>query len=104
MIHRDFCGFYFTDINECSTLNGGCNQICTNKPGTFQCSCKRGYRLGSDGKTCRNINECVEQKPCDNTNGICKDILGSYQCSCKAGYRLLPDKKSCSGKSVCYIS
>ena len=84
-------------------MNGGCDQICTNKHGTFKCSCKRGYRLGSNGKTCRNINECFGQSPCDKTNGFCKDTLGSYQCSCKTGYRLLPDKKSCLGKSVYHI-
>ena len=87
----------FSDVNECSTLNGGCSQICNNNNGSYTCSCQRGYRMKSDGKTCQDINECIEKKPCDQKYGICKDILGSYQCSCKAGYKLLPDKKSCIG-------
>ena len=62
-----------------------------------QCSCKRGFRLSADGRTCQNINECLEQKPCDKTNGICKDIRGSYECSFKSGHQLFSDKKACKG-------
>ena len=88
---------YFLDINECSTLNGGCDQICNNNLGNYTCSCRRGFRMKSDGKTCQDINECLEQKPCDNKNGICRNVFGSYRCSCKQGYKLLPDAKSCIG-------
>ena len=84
-------------MNECSTLNGGCNQICRNIIGSYQCDCKYGYRLSANRKTCTDINECVEKKPCDNYNGICQNILGSYRCSCKVGYKMLPDKKTCIG-------
>jgi len=44
--------FCENDINECLTNNGGCdvNAICTNIPGSFNCSCKLGY-LG-DGMNC----------------------------------------------------
>ena len=88
-----FFAFNCQDINKCSRLN--CNQICINKPRSFQCSWLPGYQLGSDNRTCLDINECVEQKPCDSRNGLCKNTLGSYQCSCKAGYKLLPNKKTC---------
>ena len=44
-----------TDINECATANGGCDQICINKPGSFECQCKPGYALGLDGKTCTGM-------------------------------------------------
>ena len=32
-----------TDINECTSQNGGCQQICTNTNGSFQCSCYSGF-------------------------------------------------------------
>ena len=32
-----------TDINECTSQNGGCEQICTNSNGSFQCSCYSGF-------------------------------------------------------------
>ena len=44
--------FCTSDINECSTGNGGCNQVCINVIGSFQCSCNAGYELDSDQRTC----------------------------------------------------
>lgn len=41
------------DVNECGQQNGGCNQICFNKPGSFHCACYSGYALSPDGRTCR---------------------------------------------------
>lgn len=41
------------DVNECSQQNGGCNQICYNKPGSFHCACYSGYSLSTDGRTCQ---------------------------------------------------
>ena len=43
---------YLSDVNECSTNNGGCNQVCTNNIGSFVCSCNAGYELDSDERTC----------------------------------------------------
>lgn len=31
------------DTNECLNDNGGCQQVCTNTNGSFQCSCNLGY-------------------------------------------------------------
>ena len=42
----------FSDVNECDVGNGGCSQTCVNKPGIFECSCKSGYNLQPDQKTC----------------------------------------------------
>ena len=33
----------FKDMDECATGSGGCDQICTNTPGSYQCSCNLGY-------------------------------------------------------------
>ena len=40
------------DINECETINGGCEQICTNAIGSFACSCGIGYLLDGNGFNC----------------------------------------------------
>ena len=40
------------DINECETINGGCEQICTNAIGSFVCSCGTGYLLDGNGFNC----------------------------------------------------
>jgi len=41
-----------SDVDECSTDNGGCssNAECTNTNGSFSCSCRTGYH--GDGFTC----------------------------------------------------
>ena len=41
------------DTNECSYLNGGCEHICTNNNGSFECSCRRGYELMADTLLCK---------------------------------------------------
>ncbi|CAH1795050.1 unnamed protein product, partial [Owenia fusiformis] len=33
------------DINECQVQNGGCDQVCKNLIGSFECSCQEGYEL-----------------------------------------------------------
>lgn len=45
--------FYFVqDINECQFETQPCDHICSNSIGGFQCTCKDGYLLQSDNKTC----------------------------------------------------
>ena len=48
---------YALDINECTMNNGGCAQLCTNTPGSYQCNCNNGYTLNLDGHNCSGI-EC----------------------------------------------
>ncbi|XP_035691377.1 uromodulin-like [Branchiostoma floridae] len=74
-----------SDINECHSNNGGCNQICTNTWGSYRCSCRPGYRL-SGSRTCVDINECSSNN--GGCNQICTNTVGSYRCSCRPGYRL----------------
>ena len=40
------------DVDECTTGNGGCADICTNSAGGYSCSCSFGYELNADTKTC----------------------------------------------------
>ena len=47
--------FYYTDIDECSTSNGGCEQVCTNTIGSFYCSCNDGFSLNANETTCDGI-------------------------------------------------
>jgi hypothetical protein len=41
------------DINECIARTDNCDSICSNTIGSYVCSCLSGYRLQSDGATCR---------------------------------------------------
>ena len=40
------------DIDECSRGSHSCQHNCRNFPGSYFCSCKRGFRLTNDLKTC----------------------------------------------------
>lgn len=40
------------DIDECSSQDNNCTQICTNTIGLYQCGCDVGYMLDADGFTC----------------------------------------------------
>ncbi|KAG8295757.1 calcium ion binding [Homalodisca vitripennis] len=40
-----------SDINECATNNGGCDQKCINSPGSYGCVCNVGYELFSSNGT-----------------------------------------------------
>ena len=42
-----------SDINECTASNGGCEQICKNTYGSFECSCKKGFLLQADDFRCK---------------------------------------------------
>ena len=39
-----------SDIRECEANNGGCDQICTDFPGGYSCSCRSGFE--TDGPSC----------------------------------------------------
>ena len=45
--------FSLSDIDECNTNRDNCQQTCNNTRGSFTCGCGSGYRLNSDGRTCR---------------------------------------------------
>ena len=44
---------FSTDIDECGTNNGGCEHICYNTIGAFECYCDSGYRLEENRLNCR---------------------------------------------------
>ena len=42
----------FTDADECTENTDGCEQMCTDTDGSFECSCRAGFRLGSNRMSC----------------------------------------------------
>ena len=45
--------FCFIDLDECAVNKGGCDQVCTNTQGSYQCSCNPGYT--KSGHRCHGI-------------------------------------------------
>lgn len=51
---------FFLDVDECLSNNGGCQQICVNTMGSYECQCKEGFFLSDNQHTCihRSIGKC----------------------------------------------
>lgn len=47
-----YCLSSLSDINECNSNNGNCDQNCINQPGTYHCTCNTGYTLSSNLRSC----------------------------------------------------
>lgn len=41
------------DINECLVNHGGCDHFCRDTVGSFECGCRKGYKLLTDERTCQ---------------------------------------------------
>lgn len=88
------------DINECEIGGNGCAQRCVNTLGSFRCECNSGYR--ADGKTCVDIDECLEgTHTCMGLGQECVNSpVGSYRCDCREGYTK-QSNDSCSPDTWC---
>ncbi|XP_035811393.2 low-density lipoprotein receptor-related protein 2a isoform X1 [Amphiprion ocellaris] len=85
-------------INECTDPSiHHCDHNCTDTPTSFICTCRPGYRLMSDGKTCDDINECAESPSV--CSQVCENTVGSYVCKCAPGFLREPDGRSCRQNS-----
>ncbi|XP_031418539.1 adhesion G protein-coupled receptor E5 isoform X9 [Clupea harengus] len=106
-------GFSYTgteceDEDECDSVIPICglDANCTNTPGSYYCTCRTGYRSSKGEKftavdsRCKDINECVEKKPCDPRQ-TCENTLGSFKCSCRDGYRKGRGDLACEDINEC---
>ncbi|XP_039417870.1 hemicentin-2 [Corvus cornix cornix] len=78
-----------TDLDECQTLKQ-CQHECRNSPGSYHCLCPPGYRLLSNGKTCHDVDECMEDTIQCGSSQMCFNTRGGARCMdvpCPAGYR-----------------
>ncbi|XP_058122985.1 uncharacterized protein LOC131293979 [Anopheles ziemanni] len=69
------------DVDECAENNGGCEQTCINKPGSYECSCEPGLQVDTlNGHTCIDIDECENEVVAERCAGGCENTFGSYHC------------------------
>ena len=71
-----------TDIDECTENSDGCEHQCTDTDGSFECSCRDGFRLGSDGRSCDGKWTAMKLHTiCANSGSI---LIFSYIIQCKS--------------------
>nr|XP_054769474.1 hemicentin-1-like [Lytechinus pictus] len=66
------------DINECQESPNICSHLCSNTQGSYQCTCRKGYRLRGK-RECIDVDECQERNPC-RINQECENRQGHYRC------------------------
>ncbi|XP_067662288.1 hemicentin-1-like isoform X1 [Haliotis asinina] len=92
--HRDRC----FDIDECALGKHQCQHNCTNTNGSYRCRCPPGYRLGKDGFSCVDINECIEKRINCGFEKMCFNTRGSHSCidiPCPVDYARDPTTQFC---------
>lgn len=111
--------YQLTDVNECTTGNGGCQQHCHNMNGSYHCTCDNGWQLDPNGHSCNGkmnlvLTQCnalcttlhvyshVDTNECEKLSSgcsqTCNNTLGSYFCTCLTGYSLQHDNHTCIGE------
>ncbi|MED6269212.1 Bone morphogenetic protein 1, partial [Characodon lateralis] len=53
MSKRGFKAHFFSDIDECSKGNGGCQHKCVNTFGSYRCQCRSGFMLHDNQHDCK---------------------------------------------------
>ncbi|XP_052846692.1 signal peptide, CUB and EGF-like domain-containing protein 1 isoform X2 [Drosophila gunungcola] len=82
----------FTCTDPCEPNKNGCDHMCLADKGG-ECSCREGYRLKNDGKSCEDVDECLEHN--GSCEQMCLNLQGTHACSCDTGYKLAKDKRTC---------
>ncbi|XP_064646226.1 low-density lipoprotein receptor-related protein 2-like [Lineus longissimus] len=83
------------NVDECATMTSNqCQHKCINTVTSFYCECNPGYKLSTNRRSCRDINECTEVPGA--CSQLCFNTPGSYTCKCDEKYVKLADEKSCA--------
>lgn len=95
-----------SSLNECLYENGGCDHICTDTDSSYVCSCRPGYQLQANARTCALIESDAVPTSVDCTvlNGGCEFtcVPGSpHHCTCPAGLTLSPSNRTCVDVDEC---
>ncbi|XP_076128804.1 thrombomodulin-like [Alosa pseudoharengus] len=66
----------------------GCEQICIPHNGSFTCLCEQGFSLDVDGKSCKDIDDCADERICAGAHTMCVNTHGGFHCTCKKGFEM----------------
>ncbi|KAM7392945.1 hypothetical protein PAMA_007861 [Pampus argenteus] len=81
---RGFKAHFFSDIDECSKENGGCQHECVNTFGSYSCQCRSGFMLHDNKHDCKEAG-------CDHMVNSVSGTISSPNWPDK-----YPSKKACT--------
>ncbi|TDH02041.1 hypothetical protein EPR50_G00168750 [Perca flavescens] len=81
---RGFKAHFFSDIDECSKENGGCQHECVNTFGSYSCQCRSGFMLHDNKHDCKEAG-------CDHAVNTVLGTISSPNWPDK-----YPSKKACT--------
>lgn len=84
-----------------SRFPGICEHDCINVFGSYRCTCRTGFKLHENNRTCVDLNECEMFKDQKLCIGECTNTPGSYSCRCPPGYILGNDGRTCQDIDEC---
>lgn len=77
-----------------SCVDAKCNHECHQTVAGPVCSCRKGFRLLNDSRSCKDIDECGDGTHKCLANWKCKNLIGTYRClrkfvrrNCRRGYQ-----------------
>uniref|UniRef100_A0A8C3G5H6 Metalloendopeptidase n=1 Tax=Cyclopterus lumpus TaxID=8103 RepID=A0A8C3G5H6_CYCLU len=81
---KGFKAHFFSDIDECSKENGGCQHECVNTFGSYSCQCRSGFMLHDNKHDCKEAG-------CDHAVNTVSGTMSSPNWPDK-----YPSKKACT--------
>lgn len=77
-----------------------CTHTCVKVEGKWECRCREGFKLGSEGH-CVDLDECSEDRTlCSGEGEACENKEGTYECTCQEDYDLVGG--ICVDSSFCF--
>lgn len=78
-----------------------CELDCLQVGGRYECGCAEGFRLGQDGRSCVDIDECAEKDPCAAEGQQCENLQGGFRCECTEDF--IWEDGACVNVSICML-
>lgn len=91
---------YISDTDECLDNNGDCQHECVNEVGDHRCTCRKGFLLSGDNRTCIPQETNVDLRNSDS-------ILSNVQSTSSVNEEMYPmagQQQAANRRNHCYAN